>query len=498
MPFRCFHRSRRLLFFAPAVLLFASMSHAKLYEVGPSKAHTLPSQVSVLVSDGDTVAIDAGSYVDCATWTKDNLVLKGVGGFAHLRDKACGGKAIWIIQGKNTTVENIEFSGASVPDQNGAGIRQEGTNLVVRHCYFHDNENGILAGADTASSILIEYSEFANNGYGDGYSHNMYIGNIGSFTIQYCYVHHARIGHEIKSRARTNFLLYNRISNEAAGTASRNIDLPNGGLAVIIGNIIHHGPTAENSNVCGYGLEGMSNPIKSLYIAGNTFVNERSTGLFINIPSSGVDTLRVVNNVFAGKGTFLSGRASVLDSTANAIMPDLSQAQFVDNAGYDFHLKDSSPLIDKGTGNPGNAGALSLLPLFEYVHPVAMKPRLNLRAPDIGAFENNTSMGCYFPPSARLQFELFQNAPNPFTGKTVIRCAVGSAQMAEAPFGEGYPVTLRVVDILGSSVATLADQSLPGGMYAFTFQPRDLQSGLYFCILSIGRETQTRAMLYLR
>ena len=59
---------------------------------------------------------------------------------------AAEGKAIWVIKGNNTRVANIEFSGAKVRDKNGAGIRQEGINLTVMGCYFHDNENGILAG----------------------------------------------------------------------------------------------------------------------------------------------------------------------------------------------------------------------------------------------------------------------------------------------------------------------------------------------------------------
>jgi hypothetical protein len=69
-------------------------------------------------------------------------------------------------------VENIEFSGAAVPDHNGAGIRLDETGLIVRSCYFHNNENGILTSNPYAGDILIEYSEFAANGYGDGYTHN--------------------------------------------------------------------------------------------------------------------------------------------------------------------------------------------------------------------------------------------------------------------------------------------------------------------------------------
>ena len=56
-----------------------------------------------------------------------------------------------------------------MPDRNGAGIRQEGTDLTVTRSWFHDNENGILTGADPESDIVIERSRFFRNGYGDGY-----------------------------------------------------------------------------------------------------------------------------------------------------------------------------------------------------------------------------------------------------------------------------------------------------------------------------------------
>ncbi|MBK8642006.1 MAG: hypothetical protein IPN15_07315 [Saprospiraceae bacterium] len=54
--------------------------------------------------------------------------------------------------GRSTIVENIEFSECGVPDKNGAGIRLEATHLVVRSCYFHDNEDGILA--ETMSTAM--------------------------------------------------------------------------------------------------------------------------------------------------------------------------------------------------------------------------------------------------------------------------------------------------------------------------------------------------------
>ncbi|MBK6344293.1 MAG: hypothetical protein IPF41_17410 [Flavobacteriales bacterium] len=114
---------------------------AATWTIGPGWSYTMPSQVSALVSDGDTVNIEAGIYhSDVARWQADDLVLRGVGGFAHLESNglAWGGKAIWVIQGDNTTVEWIEFSECQVPDHDGAGIPAwRELNLTVRHCWFH-------------------------------------------------------------------------------------------------------------------------------------------------------------------------------------------------------------------------------------------------------------------------------------------------------------------------------------------------------------------------
>src|SRR5262249_25776053 len=144
--------------------------------------------------------------------------------------------------GSNTTIENIELSGAVDSSANGAGIRFEGTNLTIRNCYFHDNQDGILTAQSGLGNIVIEYSEFAYNGAGDGRSHNMYIAHADSFTLRYSYSHHSNIGHLVKSRALVNYILYNRLSSEATGTTSYELDLPDGGTSYVIGNVIEQGP----------------------------------------------------------------------------------------------------------------------------------------------------------------------------------------------------------------------------------------------------------------
>jgi hypothetical protein len=391
---------------------------ARKLEVGPGKTYAMPNQAASAAKDGDTVEIAAGEYAgETATWKANGLLLRGSARFARLHAPADipNGKAIWVIQGKNTVVENIEFYGAAVPDLNGAGIRQEGDGLVVRNCFFHDNQDGILGGGGAASEVVIEYSEFADNGAGDGLSHNMYIANIGAFTLRFCNTHHAKVGHDVKSRAQKNSILYNRILDGADGTASMEIDLPNGGTSYVIGNIIQQGPASENGTILNYGAEGLSNTGKDLYVASNTFVNDRTKGAtFVSVAAGG--TAKLTNNIFAGPGTALSGAA---DTSANWIGNDPG---FLDRPGYDYRLAANSVAIDKGK-DPGMAGSLSLLPVSQYVPDAQGMTRPSHGALDLGAYEAGTEFGAGISPRT-------QASPR-YRGTGSFRCCLFSFDLGD-------------------------------------------------------------------
>lgn len=376
-----------------SVTTYEVSSRARTLQVGPTRTYKKPSEAAAASIDGDVIEIDAGVYLgDVCTWTRSNLILRGVGsGRAHLNANGANaqGKGTWVITGSNTTVENIEFSGSTVPDKNGAGIRQEGATLTVRNCYFHDNENGILANAGAASDILVEYSEFDNNGQGDGYSHNMYIGNVRTFTLQHCYSHRSKIGHLVKSRAQTNYILYNRITCEATGTASYEINLPNGGRSYIIGNLIEQGNNADNPTLLSYAEEGASNTVQEIYVVNNTFVNNRTNGgTFVRVAGTPAQS-RLINNIFCGPGTLLSGTAT---QTTNLVS---NTPGLVNAAGYDYHLTTGSAAINAGS-NPGTGGGFSLTPVYQYVHPLGREARPVNAATDIGAYEFGTAP----PPTA--------------------------------------------------------------------------------------------------
>ncbi len=376
-----------------------AVTRAAEYLVGPGQAYLFPADVAGLVNDGDTVTIAAGLYTGagaCAAWTNNDLLLRGSGGFAHM--EAAGayvwGKGIWVCAGNNIRVEHIEFSGAAVPDHNGAGIRLDGSGLTVRECYFHDNENGILGG--NSGNILIEHSEFEHNGYGDGYTHNLYINHAQSLTVRFCYLHHAHIGHELKSRACENYILFNRISNELTGDASREIDLPNGGTALIIGNIIQQGPNTQNGNMIAFGAEGLSNPAPHrCCLIHNTLIDERGFGgLMLDLPVSGMDLFMAKNNILvSATAVLMSGSPTMTDTSNNVLCQSKSNLFFADTLNYDYHLTSGSTLlIDAGT-DAGFLDTISLTPAWEYVHPLQMAPRLMINDPDPGAYEYQGTQG---------------------------------------------------------------------------------------------------------
>jgi len=422
-------------FFLLLPALLPAALFATTWQVGPTKTYTYCSQVASLVQPGDTVTIDYATYVNDpqVIWSVDNLVIKGVGGRPTLQAGALiandmvNGKGIFVISGHNVRVENIAFTNCTVQDHNGAGIRQEGRNLHVTGCKFDGNEMGILAGNITNCSTLVEYSEFLNGGSvaNPGYQHNIYINHIDTLIFRYNYSHNAIAeGHELKSRATNNLILYNRIANETT-VDSRTIDLPNGGRALVMGNVIEQGPTSANSNLLGYGLEGLSNAAPhALYVVNNTFVNKKTTGSFVHVQNA-TDTLLVKNNIFAGAktGGLFIGTASVVDSAKNLINDTLSVFGFINPNSYDYHLQTNSIAKDAGQSLTKWVLGLPLNPVSMYKDSCQTEIRPMAGVLDIGAFELPFPAGIH----AIAETKNFVVYPNPAADYVRVAQGVGHA-----------------------------------------------------------------------
>ena len=82
-------------------------------------------------------------------------------------------------------------------------------------------------------------------------------------------------------------------------------------------------------------------------------------------------------------------------------------------------------------------------------------------------------------------FVLEQNYPNPFNPTTEVRFVVGHV---------GF-VSLKVFDVLGREVETLANEELKPGTYQATFSAGDHASGVYFCRLQAGGLVQIKKLV---
>ena len=396
------HKKNAFFLWMMAITTFtvAIPASAATLLVGPTRTYKTPCAAILAASDGDTILIDPVTYMnDTCAFTTNNLTIQGVlgpnGERPDIDDSGLTGngsaghlaqyKAIFVPKGANTVIKNIEFSNASIPKKfgnNGAGIRQDGTNLTVLNCKFDHDQDGILESNIAGSNIVIQFTEFAFNGAGDGQSHNLYIGHSASLLFAFNYSHDANVGHLLKTRAAVNYVLYNRLTGEN-GTDSYEIDIPNGGTSYVIGNLVQQGPNTQNFAMLSYMEEGASslNPGSDLYVVNNSIVNQYpSGGIFVQVGSADATPALLQNNIFDGPGT--------ITTQANAIFKTnfTGDPMFVDVDNFDYHLTSGSPAINTGS-QPTSANDFSLAPKDEYVHPACGQQRFPVGIIDIGAYE---------------------------------------------------------------------------------------------------------------
>lgn len=282
---------------------------AQVIQVGPQHKIKTIAAASVLAMPGTTINVDSGDYIaDVAIWQHDNVTLHAVGGRVRLlaQGAAAEGKAIWVVRAKDMRVEGFDFEGAAVSSRNGAGIRLESGSLWVRNCRFLHNEMGLLTNNEPNTILEIENSEFAHNQRPDGHNHNLYAGQIARLSVTGSYFHHAHIGHLLKSRAAANHIVNNRLTDEIGGTASYELEFPNGGMAYVVGNTIAQSTRTENPILISFGAEGYKWPRNEIYLGNNTLVNPLPRGgLYLRV-APGADAIHAVNNRVVGLGTLES------------------------------------------------------------------------------------------------------------------------------------------------------------------------------------------------
>jgi hypothetical protein len=205
--------------------------------------------------DGDVIEVLGGTYREAVKITLRNLTIRGVGGQPHFdcaRLALADDKACLLLAADGITLENLEISGAAIPESvgaNGACVRNEpNKNFTLRHLACHSSQDGVLSFGGT---IVIENSEFYDNGWTDR-THNVYFAGDCSVTVRGSIFRDARIGHEFKSRCYET-----KISDSTfiSKKGSRNLDISDGGETLVYRSRFEKTRGAQNYEIIAFAPE---------------------------------------------------------------------------------------------------------------------------------------------------------------------------------------------------------------------------------------------------
>jgi len=290
-------------------LTASPQARGRTHRVGPNERfRTLHDAVRAAAS-GDVIEVQPGEYHgDVAVVALPRLTIRGRGAGAvfHADGEDVEGKAMLVVRG-DVVIENLEFRGARVPAGNGAGIRFERGRLAVRRCRFIDNEMGILTANGADMELDVVDSEFGLAPRHEGLLHHLlYVGAIGAFSIQGSRLSGGWRGHLLKSRAQRNRVLYNHLDDRPAGEASYELEFPNGGRNVVIGNLIAQSAKTQNPDLVSMGAEARDGMGGNLVLAHNVLVNAAGAqARFVHVWNerlAGETVVRMANNRFVGPG----------------------------------------------------------------------------------------------------------------------------------------------------------------------------------------------------
>ncbi len=234
----------------------------------------LQDAVDAIGAGTGTIRFASLRFADCAVQRAGDITyVAAVPGQAVLDGVACHGKAALVLGGRSARIEGLVFANIRVPDKNGAGIRLEKGNLTISQSWFRDSEQGILAGNDPNSAVVIDKTTFTRLGTCEGYggcAHSIYLGDYGSLSITRSRFEAGRGGHYVKSRGARVSILNSSFDDTGGRATNYMIDLPAGATGLIANNWFVQGRDKENySAFIAVAAEGRKHSSEGLTIEKN-------------------------------------------------------------------------------------------------------------------------------------------------------------------------------------------------------------------------------------
>ena len=366
-------------------------------------------------------------------WDFGNTLVENAPGSYTAGDRGRGG---WQFSGaRNYRISGIIFRHCRTASFNSAGIRYYNTttNLYVKDCVFHLNDNGLTGGTQN-SEATVEFCEFNANGNTNASlsspTHNIYVYG-GNLALRYCYVHDPVQGQNFHIRCRNATLEYNWFAraNSYDGDLMTDDDFSGAGPFVqtmtLRGNVIVQktNPLNNSQIVAIYNDGGLANLTLNVRAYYNTFIGNGGNAAFIHVSNAdGTQmTADISNNIIfgttrptlientnattvTGANNWIRTNAVVGTPTSGNLTNSIRSASpgFRNAAAQDCTLTNGSVCINAASPN------IFGLPGREYFLNETTNRQWRIRpaARDLGAFESTTTnspVGPYSPePRPRL------------------------------------------------------------------------------------------------
>jgi hypothetical protein len=455
------------------LIITIQKAHPTNYTVGPDKPYKSLQEVTDLLNEGDTVFVDGDeTYTGGVEFTKAGaedspIVIRGI---------RISGNRPALTGGTNTVhfsspwpytsgADHYIFEGFDISGGTTRGIFHQADDLTIRDVAVHDCEAHGILGADQGSgSCYLEHVEVYNCGAGDRH-HQIYmatdeVNRPGSvFRMQYCYIHDASGGNNVKSRAERNEIYYNWIE----GAYYHELELigPDPGGAPdgwyprlkredsdIVGNVLWKKGSNYNFSVTRIGGDATGESHGRYRFVNNTIISgtgavfrcfdslqsaEMHNNVFYPAAGNSINMIRMVEATWTEDTAVIVGTNNWFYEEAQNIPSQWkgtvrgTDPGFVNFADNDVTPATGSQLINAGASSvqspPGYEFPTPLFPPLYHppmntvnTSPIARNIKETI---DIGAYEFG-STGIITGNKFINNYNIISASPNPFKSSTII------------------------------------------------------------------------------